>query len=37
MDAIHGTNIDAGSVFGTDARLSYDVGHHNLLKRDEGF
>src|SRR3989304_3593921 len=27
MGAVHRTNVHAGSVFGSDARLSYDVSH----------
>jgi hypothetical protein len=31
VDAIDGANIHASGIFGANARLSYDVGHHDLL------
>jgi hypothetical protein len=31
VNAIDGANVHASGIFGADARLSYNVGHHDLL------
>ena len=36
VDAVDGADIDAGGVFGSDARLSDDVGHNERLGKCVG-